>query len=160
VTQNIPLLTKTLSSPFGGTSPFRVAVVFVNKRTFVDQKWGTREPVIFRDAELGVVRLRAFGNYAYRVADSQLFVNTIVGSQGLFETDKLRDFYRDIIVSRLNDLRQVRRRPDRLLRQLHHAAGRGAAEDRRAGGHGRHRRHGPVHAVQVRAGDPGRGQGG
>jgi membrane protease subunit (stomatin/prohibitin family) len=103
-TQNIPLLTKLLSLPFGGTSPFRVAVVFVNKRTFIDQKWGTREPVVFRDSELGMVRLRAFGVYAYRIEDSQLFVNTVVGSQGLFETVRLQDFYRDIIVSRLNDL--------------------------------------------------------
>lgn len=103
-TQNIPILTKLLALPFGGTSPFRVAVVFVNKRTFIDQKWGTREPVVFRDSELGMVRLRAFGNYAYRVQDSQLFVNTVVGSQGLFETHGLQDFYRDVIVSRLNDL--------------------------------------------------------
>lgn len=103
-TQNIPLLTKLLSLPFGGTSPFRVAVVFVNKRTFIDQKWGTREPVVFRDSELGMVRLRAFGVYAYRIQDSQLFVNTVVGSQGLFETIRLQDFYRDVIVSRLNDL--------------------------------------------------------
>ena len=103
-TQNIPLLTKLLALPFGGTSPFRVAVVFVNKRTFIDQKWGTREPVVFRDSELGMVRLRAFGNYAYRIQDSQLFVNTVVGSQGLFDTSRLQDFYRDVIVSRLNDL--------------------------------------------------------
>jgi membrane protease subunit (stomatin/prohibitin family) len=103
-TQNIPILTKLLSLPFGGTSPFRVAVVFVNKRTFLDQKWGTREPVVFRDSELGMDRLRAFGNYAYRIDDSQLFVNTVVGSQGLFETVRLQDFYRDVIVSRLNDL--------------------------------------------------------
>ncbi len=104
VTQNIPLLTKILSLPWGSKSPFRVGVVYVNKRTFIDQKWGTREPVVFRDSELGMVRLRAFGSFAYRVADSQLFVNTVVGSQGLFETRQLKDFYRDIIVSRLNDL--------------------------------------------------------
>ena len=103
-TQNIPLLTKLIALPFGGTSPFRVAVVFVNKRTFIDQKWGTREPVVFRDSELGMVRLRAFGNYAYRIQESQLFVNTVVGSQELFETVQLKDFYRDVIVSRLNDL--------------------------------------------------------
>jgi membrane protease subunit (stomatin/prohibitin family) len=103
-TQNIPLLGKIIGAPFGGESPFRVSVVFVNKRTFIDQKWGTREPVVFRDAELGMVRLRAFGTYAYRIQDSQLFVNTVVGSQGLFETIRLQDFYRDIIVSRLNDL--------------------------------------------------------
>jgi membrane protease subunit (stomatin/prohibitin family) len=103
-TQNIPLLTKLLSIPFGGTSPFRAAAVFVNKKTFLNQKWGTREPVVFRDAELGMVRLRAFGTYAYRISDAQLFVNTVVGSQGLYETDRLKDFYRDVIVSRLNDL--------------------------------------------------------
>ncbi len=103
-TQNIPLLGKIIGAPFGGKSPFRVAVVFVNKRTFIDQKWGTREPVVFRDSELGMVRLRAFGIYAYRIDDSQLFVNTVVGSQGLFETPQLQDFYRDVIVSRLNDL--------------------------------------------------------
>jgi membrane protease subunit (stomatin/prohibitin family) len=60
--------------------------------------------VVFRDAELGMVRLRVFGTYAYRIEDSQLFVNTVVGSQGLFETIRLQDFYRDVIVSRLNDL--------------------------------------------------------
>ena len=103
-TQNIPLLTKFIAKPFDGKSPFRVSIAFVNKRTFTDQKWGTREPVAFRDSELGMVRLRAFGNYAYRISDSQLFVNTIVGNQGLFDTDRLEDFYRDIIVSRLNDL--------------------------------------------------------
>jgi len=103
-TQNIPLLGKVIGAPFGGESPFRVSVVFVNKRTFLDQKWGTREPVVFRDSELGMVRLRAFGNYAYRIDDSQLFVNTVVGSQGLFDTERLKDFYRDVIVSRLNDL--------------------------------------------------------
>ena len=103
-TPNIPMLGKIIGAPFGGESPFRVSVVFINKRTFLDQKWGTREPVVFRDSELGMVRLRAFGNYAYRIADSQLFVNTVVGSQGLFDTDRLQDFYRDVIVSRLNDL--------------------------------------------------------
>jgi membrane protease subunit (stomatin/prohibitin family) len=103
-TQNIPLLVRVMAMPFDGKSPFRTAVVYVNKRTFLDQKWGTREPVVFRDTELGMVRLRAFGNYAYRIADSQLFINTVVGSQGLFETDRLKDFYRDVIVSRLNDL--------------------------------------------------------
>jgi membrane protease subunit (stomatin/prohibitin family) len=98
------LITQALSLPWGFKSPFRCEVYFVNRKTFVNLKWGTREPVVFRDSELGMVRLRAFGVYAYRIADSQLFVNTVVGSQGLFETDRLKDFYRDVIVSRLNDL--------------------------------------------------------
>lgn len=103
-TQNIPVLTKVLALPFGFTSPFRVQVVFVSKRTFLDQKWGTREPVVFRDRELGVVRLRAFGIYAYRIRDSRTFVNTVVGSLGQFDTERLAEFYRDMIVARLNDL--------------------------------------------------------
>ncbi len=103
-TQNIPLLTKALSLPFGFTSPFRVQVVFVSKRTFLDQKWGTREPVVFRDQELGVVRLRAFGAYAFRIDDSRTFVNSVVGSLGQFDTSRLQEFYRDVIVARLNDL--------------------------------------------------------
>lgn len=103
-TQNIPLLTRALALPMGFKSPFRVQVVFVSRRTFLDQKWGTREPVVFRDRELGAVRLRAFGSYAYRVADSRSFVNTVVGSLGQFDTLRLQDFYRDMIVARLNDL--------------------------------------------------------
>jgi membrane protease subunit (stomatin/prohibitin family) len=103
-TQNIPLLTKALSLPFGFTSPFRAQVVFVSRRTFLDQKWGTREPVVFRDRELGAVRLRAFGTYAYRIDDARTFVNTVVGSLGQFDTSRLEEFYRDLIVSRLNDL--------------------------------------------------------
>ncbi|HVN75259.1 MAG TPA: SPFH domain-containing protein [Thermoanaerobaculaceae bacterium] len=103
-TQNVPVLTKVLALPFGFTSPFRVQVVFVSKRTFLDQKWGTREPVVFRDRELGVVRLRAFGMYAYRIRDSRTFVNTVVGSLGQFDTERLAEFYRDMIVARLNDL--------------------------------------------------------
>lgn len=103
-TQNVPILTKAMSLPFGFTSPFRIQVVFVSKRTFLDQKWGTREPVVFRDRELGVVRLRAFGTYAYRISDARTFINTVVGSLGEFSTERLVDFYRDMIVARLNDL--------------------------------------------------------
>lgn len=103
-TQNIPLLTRALALPMGFKSPFRVQVVFVSRRTFLDQKWGTREPVVFRDRELGAVRLRAFGAYAYRIADSSTFANTVVGSLGQFDTARLQEFYRDMIVARLNDL--------------------------------------------------------
>jgi membrane protease subunit (stomatin/prohibitin family) len=61
-TQNIPLLASLFGIPFGGKSPFQAAVVFVSTKTFLDLKWGTKEPVPFRDQELAMVRLRAFGN--------------------------------------------------------------------------------------------------
>src|SRR4051794_16034545 len=66
-TQNIPLLTRLLSIPFGGTSPFRAEVVYVGMQDFLDMKWGTMQPVVFRDSELGMVNLRAFGTYAMGV---------------------------------------------------------------------------------------------
>jgi membrane protease subunit (stomatin/prohibitin family) len=103
-TMNVPLLTRLLSIPFGGTSPFQAAVVFVARHTFQDMKWGTKEPIPFRDSELYMVRLRAFGKYCFRVADPQLFVASIVGTRGLVSTQSLGEYLRDIVVSRLNDL--------------------------------------------------------
>jgi membrane protease subunit (stomatin/prohibitin family) len=103
-TMNVPILTRLLSIPFGGTSPFQASVVYVARHTFQDMKWGTKEPIPFRDSELYMVRLRAFGKYAFRVADPALFVNSIVGTRGLVSTQQLGEYLRDIIVSRLNDL--------------------------------------------------------
>jgi membrane protease subunit (stomatin/prohibitin family) len=103
-TMNVPLLTRVLSIPFGGESPFTAAVVFVARHTFQDMKWGTKEPIPFRDSELYMVRLRAFGKYSFRVADPQLFVGSIVGTRGLVTTQSMGEYLRDIVVSRLNDL--------------------------------------------------------
>jgi len=103
-TQNIPLITKMLSLPFGFKSPFRVEVVFANLKVFTDMKWGTKEPVAFRDSQLGLVRLRAFGRFTTRISDPLLFVNTLVGTQGLFATESIESYIKDIIVARLNDL--------------------------------------------------------
>ncbi|MGI8588672.1 MAG: SPFH domain-containing protein [Chloroflexia bacterium] len=102
-TQNIPGLTTLLSIPFGGRSPFRAEVYFVNMADILDLKWGTSEPVVFRDSELGMVRLRAFGTYSMTIADPMLFVNKIVGTQGIVDSNQIGDYLRGIIVSRLND---------------------------------------------------------
>src|SRR5262245_9485839 len=103
-TANVPLLGRLIGLPFGGTSPFRADVYFVAKRVFTGLKWGTREPVVFRDAELTMVRLRANGAFAIRVTDPQLFVNQIVGSQGRYTQDAVESYLRDVIVARLNDV--------------------------------------------------------
>ena len=103
-TQNIPVLTKVMSLPFGFKSPFRVEIVFVNLKTFTDMKWGTKDPVAFRDNQLGLVRLRAFGRFTMRVTEPTLVVNTLVGSQGLFTTESIESYLKDVIVARLNDL--------------------------------------------------------
>lgn len=103
-TNNIPLLTRLLSIPFGGTSPFQASVLFVARHTFQDLKWGTKEPIAFRDTELRMVRLRAFGKYSLRIADPQVFVGSIVGTRGIVSTEAIGSFLRDIVVARLNDL--------------------------------------------------------
>jgi membrane protease subunit (stomatin/prohibitin family) len=103
-TQNLPILTKILSLPFGFRSPFRVEVYFINLKVFTHLKWGTKEPVAFKDRDLGVIRLRGFGNYTLRVVQPLLFINTIIGTQGVFSTEEISEYLRDVIVSRLNDL--------------------------------------------------------
>jgi membrane protease subunit (stomatin/prohibitin family) len=79
-------------------------VYFVNTKVFTSLKWGTREPVAFKDSELGMVRLRAFGNYTMRTTQPLLFINTLVGTQGIYTTQEISDYLRDVIVSRINDL--------------------------------------------------------
>ena len=103
-TGNIPLLTRLIGLPFGGTSPFRADVYYVAKKVFPALKWGTQEPVVFRDTELAMVRLRAFGTYSIRVSEPQPFVNQLVGSQGRTTTDSIEGFLRSAIVARLNDV--------------------------------------------------------
>jgi len=103
-TLNLPILTKILSLPFGFKSPFRVEVYFTNLKVFTHLRWGTKEPVAFKDGELGVVRLRGFGNYTIRVVQPLLLVNTLVGTQGMYAAEDISEYLRDVIVSRLNDL--------------------------------------------------------
>jgi membrane protease subunit (stomatin/prohibitin family) len=103
-TQNLPLLTRVLGVPFDGKSPFQAAVVFVSTKTFLDLKWGTKEPVAFRDDELAMVRLRAFGKFAVRIVNSQQFVNEVVGTMGIYTTDGVESYFKDVIVARLTDL--------------------------------------------------------
>src|SRR4051794_24932137 len=85
-TNNIPFLTGLIGALTGGRSMFTAEVYFVSMREFTDMKWGTAQPVAFRDADLGMVRLRAFGTYTMRVDDPQLFVGQIVGARGSFGT--------------------------------------------------------------------------
>jgi membrane protease subunit (stomatin/prohibitin family) len=103
-TNNIPLLTGLIGALTGGTSMFTAEVYFVSMREFIDMRWGTNEPVAYRDADLGMVRLRAFGTYSMRVDDPQLFVNQLVGSRGAFSTGQVDDFLRSVIVNEFNDM--------------------------------------------------------
>lgn len=103
-TLNVPLLGKLIGAPFGGQSPFQAMVYYVSRQTFTDMKWGTKEPITFRDSELTMVRLRAFGRFSTRVSEPGIFVQQLVGTRGKYATGEIEDFLRDICVARLNDL--------------------------------------------------------
>ncbi len=102
-TANIPILTKLVSMPWGMTSPLRAEVYFVNMKVFTDLKWGTRDPVAFKDSELGLIRLRAFGVFNLQIVQPALFINRLVGTQGIFSTEEVEEYLNRVIVSRFND---------------------------------------------------------
>ncbi len=102
-TANIPLLTKIASIPWAMTSPLRAEVYFVNLKVFTDLKWGTRDPVAFKDNELGLIRLRAFGVFNLQVVQPVLFINRLVGTQGMYTTAEIEEYLNRVIVSRFND---------------------------------------------------------
>ncbi len=100
-TKNLPILTTLKSWQYGFDSPFKAEVYFVNTRQFTDFKWGTQNPVIVRDSEFGMVRLRAFGAYAMRVTDAAKLLRELVGTDPQFRTEEVSDYLRQMIVGRL-----------------------------------------------------------
>jgi len=103
-TLNIPLLINYLKIPFGSKSPFRAEVVFINVKDYVDLSWAAPKPLAFRDADLGVVRLGAQGKFAFQVGRPQLFINQIVGTQGLYSTENITGYLESMLISRFADL--------------------------------------------------------
>ena len=98
-TDNIPVLTRLKSWKYGLESPFKADVYFVNTRLFTGTKWGTANPIMMRDADLGIVRARAFGTYDFRVSDVRLFLKEVAGSDHNFRLDEFADTMRSRIVS-------------------------------------------------------------
>lgn len=103
-TQNIPLLTQLITAPILQKSPFRAEVYFVSMRVLTNQKWGTREPIMFRDTTFNIIRLRSFGQYSIRVTEPQLFINKVVGAEGRYDAAGISDLFRGMVVSRLTDI--------------------------------------------------------
>lgn len=100
-TQNLPILSTLKGWKYGFNSPWKAEVYFVNTRLFTDLKWGTQNPVIVRDSEFGMVRLRAFGAYALRVTDAKAFLKELVGTDPQFRTEEVSEYLRQMIVSKL-----------------------------------------------------------
>src|SRR6266478_3530108 len=96
---NTPILSKLGAWKYGFNSPFKAEVYFVNTKQFTDLKWGTMNPIMMRDADFGMVRLRAYGIYTIRVADPRSFVKEIAGTNARFETEDIEGQLKRNVVS-------------------------------------------------------------
>ncbi|MEU5088934.1 SPFH domain-containing protein [Streptomyces sp. NPDC021356] len=100
-TQNMPVLSTLKGWKHGFESPFKAEVYFVTTRQFTDFKWGTQNPVILRDADFGMVRVRAFGTFAAKVVEAAALLRELVGTDPQFRTEEVGEHLRQLIVSKL-----------------------------------------------------------
>jgi membrane protease subunit (stomatin/prohibitin family) len=100
---NTPILSKLGAWKYGFNSPMKSEVYFVNTKQFTDMKWGTANPIMLRDSDFGIVRLRAFGAYSLRVADPQQFIREVAGTNGHFDTEDIDGQLKRAIVTEFSD---------------------------------------------------------
>jgi len=110
-TDNIPILTSLKSWKYGFESPFKADVYFLNTRLFTGNKWGTSNPIMLRDADFGIVRVRAFGTYDFHITDPKLFLREVAGSDHNFRLDEFADTMRSRLVSVFSDALATARIP-------------------------------------------------
>ncbi len=103
-TENLPVLTVLRSWKYGFRSPFKSEVYFINTHQFTDQKWGTANPVMMRDADFGVIRIRGFGIYSFRVIDAAQFLREVFGTKADFSTEHISGQLRKSIVSLFSEV--------------------------------------------------------
>src|SRR5438876_5031133 len=102
-TDNTPILNNLKGWKFGFESPFKADVYYLNTRLFTGNKWGTANPIMMRDADFGVVRVRAYGTYDFHVIDPKLFLKEVAGTDNHFRLDEFADTMRSRIVSVFTD---------------------------------------------------------
>lgn len=103
-TQNMPVMTTLKSWKYGFNSPFKADIYYVNMKNFIDQKWGTTNPIMLRDADFGIVRLRGFGTFSYRVSDPVKFLTNALGTDVSATTEDFTPQFKRQAVSALSDL--------------------------------------------------------
>jgi len=103
VTDNIPVLSTLKGWIYGFESPFKADVYYVNTRLFTGNKWGTQNPIMMRDPDFGIVRMRAYGTYDFRIADVKTFLKEVAGTDNHFRLDEFADTMRSRFVSVFSD---------------------------------------------------------
>ena len=102
-TDNIPILATLKGWKYGFESPFKADVYYVNTRLFTGNKWGTANPIMMRDADFGIVRVRAYGTFDFKVVDPKLFLKEVAGTDDNFRLDEFADTMRSRVVSLFTD---------------------------------------------------------
>jgi len=102
-TANIPILSSLKGWKYGFESPFKADVYYVSVRLFTGNRWGTANPVMMRDQDFGIVRLRAFGSYDFRIIDPKLFLREVAGTDNEFRMEEFSEAMRSRIVSVFSD---------------------------------------------------------
>ncbi|QQR96930.1 MAG: SPFH domain-containing protein [Sphingobacteriales bacterium] len=102
-TANMPILTTLKGWKYGFNSPFKVDIYYVNTKQFTDQKWGTKNPITLNDPRFGMIEIRAFGNFSFRVTDAGKFMKEVVGTDGNFTAEEISNQLRTLVVTKLSD---------------------------------------------------------
>ncbi len=102
-TKNLPVITKLLSWKYAFETPFTGDIYFVNTKQFTGLKWGTQNPVMMRDKDFGMIRLRGYGTYAFKVKKPEIFMREVFGTMRSYATCDIQDYLKKIIVSSLTD---------------------------------------------------------
>jgi len=101
-TDNLPILTKLMSWKYGFNSPFKAEVYYINTRQYPDQKWGTVNPITLRDADFGMVRIRGFGKFSFRVKDPELFLKELFGTNSTFKSEDIVTYLKSILIESIS----------------------------------------------------------
>ena len=103
-TDIFPILSKLAGWAYGFQTPITVDIYFVNTKQFTDCKWGTANPILMRDPEFGMVRVKGFGSYAFKVDDAGVFLKELFGTNSSFSTPDITDWLKTMLVSALTDV--------------------------------------------------------
>ncbi len=102
-TQNMPIMSTLRGWKYGFNSPFKADVYFVNTKQFIDQKWGTKNPITLSDDRFGMIELRAFGSFAFKITDAGTFLKEVSGTEGEYTTDEVTGQLKSLIVTKFTD---------------------------------------------------------
>ena len=103
-TEIFPILSKLAGWKYGFQTPITVDIYFVNTKQFTGNKWGTANPILKRDPEFGMVRVRGFGSYAFKVDDAGIFLKELFGTNSSFETGDIVEWLKSMLISAMNDV--------------------------------------------------------